>query len=86
MPTEQQDPRVRQTGEIITPGYRGPDRRTHDQAQQDAEIYQTVISNAAGDVILDVRTNARRRREDDMTVNLLKCLDISDLSIEDFDD
>ena len=74
------------SGYINTPSYRGPERRSHDQAKDDAEVYQTVISNPAGDVILDVRTNARRRREDDMTVNLLKCLDISDLDIEDFDD
>ena len=86
MTKEQEHARVGRSGEVITPSYRGPDRRSHDQAQEDAEIYQTVISNPAGDVILDVRTNARRRREDDMTVNLLKCLDIAELGIEDFDD
>jgi hypothetical protein len=74
------------SGYINTPGYRGPDRRSRDQTRDDVEVYQTVISNPAGEVILDVRTNARRRREDDMTVNLLKCLDIAELDIEDFDD
>lgn len=77
------DAHTQKTRKINTPRYSGPERRSRDQARDDAEIYQTVVSNPAGEVILDVRTNARRRREDDMTVNLLKCLDISELDIED---
>ena len=80
------DTQITDDSNIRTSSYSGPNRRRRNQQQEDAEVYQTVISNPAGDVILDVRTNARRRREDDMTVNLLKCLDISGLDIEDFDD
>ena len=82
----EENSRINKASMIITPTYRGPDRRRSDQSQDDVEVYQTVVASKVGEVILDVRTNARRRREDDMTVNLLKCLDISALSLEDSDD
>ncbi|MGD8341779.1 MAG: hypothetical protein PVH89_13435 [Gammaproteobacteria bacterium] len=86
MTKQKKDAHNARAGTIGTSRYRGPDRRSHDETEKDPEIYQTLVSTPAGDVILDVRTNAQRRREDDMTVNLLKCLDVSELSIEDFED
>ena len=72
--------------EIITGSYRGPDRRDSDKDEDEAVISRRVSFDSKGNPILDIRTNALRRREDDMTINLLKCLDISELDFDDSDD
>ena len=79
----EKDAYLDKNGDINTRTYRGPDRRRQKATEDDVQIYQEVVSNAKGDLYLDVRTNARRRREDDMTVNLLKCLQIDELDLDD---
>jgi hypothetical protein len=69
---------------VITRRYRGPDRRKPDQSSDEPEVERTVRFDDKGNPVLDVRTNAPRRREDDKTVDLLKCLDgdIEGLALE----
>jgi len=68
--------------EIETFRYRGPDRREGDaNASTKPEVSREVRFNANGDPVLDVRTDVSRRRKDDDTVDLLKCLEDTALSI-----
>lgn len=42
-----------------------------------------VTYDAKGDPVWEWRVNVPRRREDDSTIDLLKCLDVADLRLED---
>lgn len=68
---------------IVTRTYRGPDRRSKDQETADLEFSQRLRVDAKGNSVLDVRPRAPRRRDQDHTVDLIKCLDaaIADLEI-----
>ena len=66
---------------IKTPSYRGPDRRLP-SGHSETGISKEVTSDAKGNPVLDIRSTAPRRREDDDTLDLIKCLDESALSIQ----
>jgi hypothetical protein len=69
--------------EIVTFRYRGPDRRG--QFSDDGtsgESTGTVRWDDKGNPVWEVRMDIPRRREDDDTIDLLKCLDNSLLSLE----
>lgn len=75
--------RFAENSEIETFRYRGPDRRDDDTEEKlDELLSRQVRFDAKGNPVLDVRTNVPRRREEDDTIDLLKCLDNSQLSIE----
>ena len=68
----------------VTPTYPGPERRTR---STDSDVYQhltkRVVFDAKGNPVWDIRVTVPRRREDDDTVDLLKCIDPDSLSLED---
>ena len=68
--------------EIVTLRYRGPNRRDDNQDDTLAEVAREVRQDDKGNPVLDMRTNASRRRKDDDTIDLLKCLDAEDLEVE----
>jgi hypothetical protein len=65
---------------IKTPSYRGPDRRMP-SGHSEVAISKEVTFDAKGNPVLDIRSTTPRRREDDDTLDLIKCLDESTLSI-----
>lgn len=67
--------------EVVTPRYRGPDRRTEGDAE--AVLEKRITHDAKGDPVLEVRITSPRRRQDDDTVDQLKCLDADSLSLDD---
>lgn len=70
--------------EIETFRYRGPDRRGRSPEDQgEPEVATEVTFDAKGNPVLSIRTDAPRRRQGDDTLDLLKCLQDSDLSLED---
>ena len=70
--------------EVKTPSYRGPDRRSP-SGEAEAEISKEVTYDAKGNPVLDIRSKTPRRREDDDTLDLIKALDESALSIQEDD-
>lgn len=62
--------------------FAGEDRRDHD-AEQDEQIESRVRFDAKGNPVWEVRTDVPRRRKDDNTVDLLKCLDDDSLALAD---
>jgi len=68
-----------QNAQIVTHRYRGPDRRRADNDYPDEEISCQIMSDTKGNPVLDVRTNVPRRRKDDRTIDLIKCLDADEL-------
>jgi hypothetical protein len=66
---------------IVSRTYRGPDRRDSDQ-KDNAKVERTVKFDAKGNPVLEVRTDVPRRRGDDNTIDLLKCLDADALNLE----
>lgn len=64
-----------QNAQIVTHRYRGPDRRRADNDYPDEEISCQIMSDTKGNPVLDVRTNAPRRRKGDDTLDLIKRLD-----------
>ena len=70
--------------EIRTVRYRGPDRR-EEPPDAEADVSTEVTFDSKGNPVLDMRTKVPRRRHDDDTVDLLKCLDDSALSLEEDD-
>jgi hypothetical protein len=68
------------SAEIATRRYRGPDRREgQDKAPDDVAV--EIRFDAKGNPVWEMRTTAPRRREDDDTFDLLKCLQVDSLSI-----
>ena len=59
---------------ISNRSYRGPDRRDPNAANP-VEVTRTVRHDDKGNPVLEVRAVAPRRRNDDDTIDLLKCLD-----------
>ncbi len=66
---------------VVSRTYRGPDRRDPDQVEN-STVERTIKFDAKGNPVLEVRTDAPRRREDDNTIDLLKCLDADALKLE----
>ena len=70
--------------EIETFRYRGPNRRENSSLDPaEADLSAEVSFDSKGNPVLDIRTDASRRRTDDETLDLLKCLENSSLSIDD---
>jgi hypothetical protein len=70
--------------EIETFRYRGPDRRGRFPGDAvEAEVATEVSYDSKGNPVLKIRTDSPRRRKDDDTLDLLKCLEDSNLSLED---
>jgi hypothetical protein len=65
---------------IVTRRYRGPDRRE----ESGEESFEAEIRfDDRGNPVWSVQTTVPRRRKDDDTVDLLKCLDSDALALED---
>lgn len=60
--------------------YKGPERRR--RPSDEVEVRHEVRFDAKGNPVWEVRVDSPRRRKDDDTFNLLKCLDTEDLSLE----
>jgi hypothetical protein len=73
--------------EIVTFRYRGPDRRGAVSIDikefMKGEKVGEVTFDAKGNPIWQLKVDIPRRREDDDTIDLLKCLDVDSLSLED---
>lgn len=73
--------------EIVTFRYRGPDRRDNGPFDlkefMKGEKVGEVTFDAKGNPIWQLKIEVPRRREDDDTIDLLKCLDVESLSLED---
>jgi hypothetical protein len=69
--------------EIVTFRYRGPNRRaaSADDGHRD-QPSGTVRFDDLGNPVWEVRVDIPRRRDGDDTIDLLKCLDNSLLSLE----
>ncbi len=65
---------------VVSRTYRGPDRRDPDQVEN-SKVERTVKFDAKGNPVLEVRTDVPRRRGDDNTIDLLKCLDADGLKL-----
>lgn len=65
--------------------YRGPDRRDPDNTD-DSQVSRQIEFDAKGNPVLKVRVDVPRRREDDNTIDLLKCLDADALNLQLEDD
>ncbi len=61
--------------------YGGPDRRDPDQ-KENSKVERTIKFDAKGNPVLEVRTDVPRRRGDDDTIDLLKCLDADALNLQ----
>ena len=70
---------------VVSRSYRGPDRRDPEQAAS-SRVERTVKFDAKGNPVLEVRTDVPRRRGDDKTIDLLKCLDADALNLRLEDD
>jgi hypothetical protein len=59
-------------------------RRTSNRAQRAApKVAGAVTRDQLGNAVWEWRVDAPRRRDDDPTIDLLECLDVDGLSIED---
>ncbi len=67
--------------EVASRTYRGPDRRDPEQVEN-SRVERTIKFDAKGNPVLEVRTDVPRRRGDDDTIDLLKCLDADALNLE----
>ena len=65
---------------VVSRTYRGPDRRDPEHGD-DSKVERTVKFDAKGNPVLEVRTDVPRRRGDDDTIDLLKCLDADALNL-----
>lgn len=65
-----------------TDEFPGQDRRDH-EAGQDEHVESRVRFDAKGNPVWEVRTDVPRRRKDDNTIDLLKCLDDDSLALAD---
>jgi hypothetical protein len=64
----------------VTRTYRGPDRRDPNNTD-DSQVSRSIKFDEKGNPVLEVRTDVPRRREDDRTIDLLKCLDADSLGL-----
>jgi len=70
--------------EIATFRYRGPNRRHQADTEPAAEKPSGEVKfDAKGNPVWEIRIDVPRRRKEDDTVDLLKCLDSDSLSIVD---
>ena len=58
------------------------ERRRKDKRLSKSSISRQVVFDDKGNSILDVQVNVPRRRKDDMTIDLLECLDADSLGLE----
>lgn len=69
---------------IVTPRYRGPDRRgLYPDKETDMQPSGEVVFDAKGNPVWRVRVDAPRRRQDDHTIDMLKRLEVDSLSLAD---
>jgi hypothetical protein len=68
--------------EIATPTYRGADRRRRQRDESEDHFSGRVRFDPRGNPIWEARVDVIRRRRDDKTVNLLKCLENDRLALE----
>ena len=66
---------------VVSRTYRGPDRRDP-RNTDDSQVRRQIKFDAKGNPVLEVRVDVPRRREDDNTIDLLKCLDADSLNLE----
>jgi hypothetical protein len=71
--------------QIATFRYRGPDRRKPSDDESTDKVSGEVTFDAKGNPVWEIRVDVPRRRKEDDTVDLLKCLDTDSLSIADDD-
>ena len=71
--------------EVVTPRYRGPDRRDPDVYEEYVEPILSVGFDVKGDPVLQTQSSVPRRRKDDKPINLLDHLDLDSLSLQDED-
>lgn len=60
--------------------YRGPDRRDP-RNTDDSQVSRQIKFDEKGNPVLEVRVDVPRRRQDDNTIDLLKCLDADALKL-----
>ena len=70
---------------IVTPSYRGPDRRESNADESTVEVVNSVSFDVKGDPVLQLRVDLPRRREDDKPINELDHLNLDSLSLQDED-
>ena len=66
---------------VAEDSYIGPNRRDP-KGKDDKKISREYKFDDKGNSVLEVRTDARRRRLDDDTIDLLECLDVDDVKLE----
>ena len=65
---------------------RGPNRRSESGEQEEKlRTSSSVRFDEKGNPVLEIRAAVQRRRKDDDTIDLLKCLDDESLSLADDD-
>ena len=65
---------------------RGPNRRSESGEQEEKlQTSSSVHFDEKGNPVLEIRSAVQRRRKDDNTIDLLKCLDDESLSLADDD-
>ena len=69
--------------EITTFRYRGPDRRENEAPQEQEKAFGEVKFDSKGNPVWETRVDVPRRRKEDDTIDLLKCLDDESLSLAD---
>ncbi len=69
--------------EVVTPSYRGPDRRDPNADENIVEPVSSVSFDAKGDPVWRMRADVPRRRKDDKPINLLDHLNLDSLSLQD---
>jgi len=67
--------------EVQSRTYRGPNRRDPNNTD-DSQVSRQIKFDAKGNPVLEVRVDVPRRREDDKTIDLLKCLDADGLNLQ----
>jgi hypothetical protein len=67
--------------EVQSRTYRGPNRRDPNNTD-DSQVSRQIKFDDKGNPVLEVRVDVPRRREDDNTIDLLKCLDADGLKLQ----
>ena len=70
---------------VVTPSYRGPNRRDPEAEEGTVEPVCSVSFDVKGDPVLQMRADVLRRREDDKPIDLLDHLNLDSLSLQDED-
>ena len=71
--------------EVVSPSYRGPNRRDPDANEDIVKPVCSVNFDVKGDPVLQMQANVPRRREDDKPIDLLDHLNLDSLSLQDAD-